>query len=83
MTEVELELQLDPEGRTTFDPSKIVDDVDAESSGRARKSMLQMDYSSKTVLTSLADESESILFGDNAEKRDEFLDELLFDCEVR
>lgn len=67
MTEIELELKLDTEGRTV-----------SQQSGEG----LPLDYSSKTLLTSLAEDSDQILFPDNAHKRLSFLDDLLFDCEI-
>ena len=66
MTEVELQLRLDPEGRTI--PSE---DFCKSSSRSVGKEEVKMDYSSKTVLTSLVEEACSDL-----------LDDLLFDCEI-
>jgi len=66
MTEVELQLRLDPEGRTIAS-----EDFCKSSSRSVGKEEVKMDYSSKTVLTSLVEESCSGL-----------LDDLLFDCEV-
>jgi hypothetical protein len=68
MTEVELQLKIDPEGRTISDEST--------------NSTQTIDYTSKTVLTSLADESNQILFPEDELKRTSLLDEMLFDCEI-
>jgi len=68
MTEVELQLKLDPKGRTI--------------SEQTSDSTQTLDYSSKTVLTSLADDSNHILFPEDEEKRTNFLDEMLLDCEI-
>jgi len=71
MTEVELQLRLDPEGRTI-----------SEEDGGPNEDKPNLDYSSKTVLTSVADDSNTILFPNDGEKRTKLLDELLFDCEI-
>lgn len=68
MTEIELQLKFDPEGRTISDQSS--------------NSTRTLNYSSKTVLTSIADESEYPLFPENERKRIALLDEMLFDCEI-
>mmetsp|Transcript_13095 Transcript_13095/g.24612 ORF Transcript_13095/g.24612 Transcript_13095/m.24612 type:complete len:436 (-) Transcript_13095:14-1321(-) len=65
--EVELQLKLDTEGRTVSTQGGDIP---------------KLDYSSRTVLTLLADESEPLLFSDNTEKRLSFIDDLLFDCEI-
>lgn len=65
--EVELQLKLDTEGRTV-----------SSQGGEIPK----LDYSSKTVLTLLADESEQLLLSDDQQKRLSFIDDLLFDCEI-
>ena len=75
-TEVELNLRLDPDCRTAFDPStSTIQDI---------KTPTTIDYSSKTVLTSLADESKVGLTSSqmsDGEKQKQ-LDDLLFDCEI-
>lgn len=80
-TEIELNLRLDPHCRTTFDPSSIID---------SKESPTIIDYASKTVLTSLADESKVNILSNNTssssemsdEEKQKLLDDLLFDCEI-
>lgn len=115
MTEIELQLRLDPEGRTAFDASaapqnptvtdpiekkrKTHHDDSTTTSGTQHENEegIQVnvngdddgsdapviDYTSKTVFTGLSDESKfpSFGFGDE-EKKNKFLDELSFDCEI-
>lgn len=77
MTEVELQLKLDPEGRT------IADDNDSD---QTQTQQPQMDYTSKTVLTSLADDFNSSDSDKSSrhetEKRTKFMDDILLDCEI-
>lgn len=66
--EVELNLRLDSDGRTTFDPSKLQQEV-CDSS---------VDYSSKTVLSKLASSD-----GSSSNKGQKAIeDDLLYDCEI-
>ena len=67
MTEVELQLRLDPEGRT------IASEDFCKSAPALAGKEVKMDYSSKTVLTSLAGAG---IFDSN------LLDDLLYDCEI-
>lgn len=73
MSEIELQLRLDPEGRTTYDPQVIKSKDNEETS-------LKLDYNSKTCLTLLANEKD-----DDTNKSNQavtFLDDLLLDCEI-
>ena len=75
-TEVELNLRLDGDCRTTFDPSSVKSE---------ESSTIAIDYSTKTVLTSLADESKAKTSSSSCETNDEkqgLLDDMLFDCEI-
>eukprot|EP00554_Chaetoceros_debilis_P015802 CAMPEP_0194119938 /NCGR_PEP_ID=MMETSP0150-20130528/41352_1 /TAXON_ID=122233 /ORGANISM="Chaetoceros debilis, Strain MM31A-1" /LENGTH=416 /DNA_ID=CAMNT_0038811817 /DNA_START=18 /DNA_END=1264 /DNA_ORIENTATION=- len=76
MTEVELQLHLDAEGRTIFDVS-----TKEEHTSKERKKTL-VDYSSKTQLTRLADGHRSQIFLEDEQKRTQLMDDLLFDCEI-
>ena len=79
---MELNLHLDENGRTTYNPScdvvpdgsDVINHNDEHPSKRARttdsKQETQLDYSSRTTMTNLHRESE------------EAIDPLLFDCEV-
>lgn len=80
-TEVELNLRLDTHCRTTFDPSSVKSEESTATT---------INYSTKTVLTSLADEvkvklpqcsSSSSCETDDDEKQ-KLWDDLLFDCEI-
>ena len=66
---MELSLRLDQDGRTTYDPSAIVAAPSSSSSSHH-----SVDYSSKTVLTKLADVSVTTA--------SHLLDDLLFDAEI-
>lgn len=96
-TELELELHLDGESRTTFDASKFSGKDGNES--KAEVECLNIDYSSKTVLTSLADDTCVEMFDetlkvnpnskgheklnlDSKERKQNILDDILFDCEI-
>jgi hypothetical protein len=65
--EQELQLKLDAEGRTI-----------SPQGGEIPK----LDYSSKSVLTLLADDSKHLLFSDKEQKRLSFIDDLLLDSEI-
>lgn len=67
---VELSLRLDQDGRTTYDPAVVATPSSATSSSLHSS----VDYSSKTVLTKLADVSGA--------KASDLLDDLLFDAEI-
>jgi len=121
MTEIELQLRLDPEGRTAFDASAsfqtttstnpiekkrkahhdTIDDSTTTASGSSQheteieqnvtiasddddgNEVVSLDYSSRTVYTGLSDDSKFPSFGSgDDETKTQFLDELLFDCEV-
>ena len=69
---VELSLRLDQDGRTTHDPSTVVEAPSSASSSYQRHP--SVDYSSKTVLTKLADVSGT--------EASDLLDDLLFDAEI-
>jgi hypothetical protein len=68
MSEIELQLRIDPEGRTTYDP-EVVQPKNGEESSE------QLDYHSKTCLTLLNHEEER-------NKDVSLLDDLLLDCEI-
>ncbi len=86
-TELELELNLDAESRTTFDPSSL---PSKQAGGSDNVESLPIDYSSKTVLTSLADDTCVEIFAggdeinndDKKETKQKILDDMLFDCEI-
>lgn len=70
MSEIELQLRLDPEGRTAYDPEVIHSTNNDESS-------VLLDYTSKTCLTLLANEDSVTQSSNN-----DVLDDLLLDCEI-
>ncbi len=61
-TEVELNLRLDKDCRTTFDPSSVQGVINNNAECASEASSSSIDYSSKTVLTSLADEAKIEIF---------------------
>jgi|AntRauTorckE5430_2_1112549.scaffolds.fasta_scaffold09086_1 hypothetical protein len=71
MTEVELQLRLDPEGRT------IASEDFCKSASSLGGKEVKMDYSSKTVLTSLAETGTETGSIDS-----KLFDDLLYDCEI-
>jgi hypothetical protein len=89
-TEVELNLRLDPEYRTTFDPSSSSSQITISSQNENENendanTVSAIDYSSKTVMTSLSDDinSDDNDSGNDAKKqKQKLLDDLLFDCEI-
>ncbi len=54
-TELQLELNLDAECRTTYDPSRLVVEAKKNNPQADNDDDVPLDYSSKTVLTSLAE----------------------------
>lgn len=70
---MELSLRLDQDGRTTYDLSAVVA-APSSASSSASSSHSSVDYSSKTVLTKLADVTGTKASG--------LLDDLLFDAEI-
>ena len=96
-TELELELNLDGDFRTTYDKLKFQEKNENET--KATVESLSIDYSSKTVLTSLADDTCVEMFDEslkgntkskgheelnleNKERKQQILDDILFDCEI-
>ena len=73
MTDFELELNLDTNGRTAFDPAKITSRKKTASYGENESN--DLDYTSKVTFTTLTS-------FENQETNETCVDELLFDCEV-
>jgi len=79
---LELNLRLDGDGRTTYDPAAVMSSKSKDGERDPKKAKLDttspppsLDYSSKTIMTNLAQ-----LSGDATTKKQ--LDEILFDCEI-
>lgn len=79
---LELNLHLDGDGRTTYDPASVMASKSDDGERDAKKKKMDntspppsLDYSSKTIMTNLAE-----LGGDTTTVKQ--LDELLFDCEI-
>lgn len=85
---MELEFSLDANCRTTYDKNKIRGNENKNNDGKphhgGKTSDLEckeVDYSCKSVMTSLQDSSNS-MSAEEMDKHRSRLDELLFDCEV-
>jgi len=89
---MEIQLQLDGNGRTTWaKPAEKNDSKDVLEQGECKDALAQdaaaaaIDFSSKTVMTSLVPPSPPLETEESKQEHDEWrtwMDAILFDCEV-